>query len=180
VSEHLVNIMAILHHHHLAEDELLWPLLRVRVAAAGADVSRMRDEHADIAKAMDDVDAVRPAWAASADSVGAQRLIDAVGALSMLLDNHLADEEERVVPLINAHVSRAEWEQLLARGAAILTPKNIRFVLAFAEFALAGASPDERRRFMNGVPAGPRLLLRLFGRRAFNSYRAKVYGTVTC
>jgi iron-sulfur cluster repair protein YtfE (RIC family) len=176
VSDHLVNIISILHHHHAAEDDLLWPLLRARVAAAGADVSRMQDEHTDIAKAMDKVEAVRLLWAATAEPEHAERLIDSVEELSALLDNHLADEEEHVVPLINAHITGAEWEQLLARGAAFLSPKNVRFALAFAEFALEGASPDQRRRFLDGVPAGPRVLLRLFGRRAFNSYRAKVYG----
>jgi iron-sulfur cluster repair protein YtfE (RIC family) len=177
VSDHVVNIMSLLHHHHEAEDDILWPLLRTRVPVSANDCTRMQDEHLAVAAAMDRVANLRSLWAETADPGRADELIAAVDDLSARLAEHLADEEEHVVPLINAHITTEEWNVLLARGAAALNRKNVQFVLAFASFVLQDASTDERRRFMAGVPAGPRLLLKVFGQRAFDSYRARVYSS---
>ncbi|MET0699867.1 MAG: hemerythrin domain-containing protein [Mycobacterium sp.] len=176
VSNHLANMTLLVHHHHAAEDDLLWPLLAARTPVSAADVTRMRDEHDDVTAAMERVDAVRPVWAATANPARAEELIAGIEELSARLGRHLTDEEECVVPLINAHITIREWHAFLARGAAILAPGNVQFVLAFAGFVLKDASADQRRRFLEGVPAGPRLLLRLIGPWAFKSYRAKVYG----
>ena len=50
VSAHLGNIFSVLHHHHAAEDDLLWPMLRARVSLSEQDVARMQDEHAAIVR----------------------------------------------------------------------------------------------------------------------------------
>jgi hypothetical protein len=155
---------------------MLWPLLATRAPVSAADVTRMQDEHDHVAVAVDRMEAIRPVWAATGNPARAEELIASVEELSSQLGRHLVDEEERVVPLINAHITIREWHAFLARGAAILTPTNVRFVLAFGSSVLQDASTDERRRFLAGVPAGPRLLLRFLGPWAFNSYRAKVYG----
>lgn len=175
VAKHLVNMTLLLHHHHAAEDDLLWPLLAARAPVGAADVTRMQEEHDNVAAAMDWVQAARPSWSVTADLESAEELIRAVDELSSRLGRHLTDEEEHIVPLINAHITIREWHAFLARGAAILAPNNVQFVLAFAGFVLQDASTEDRRRFLAGVPAGPRLLLRLLGPWAFDSYRAKVY-----
>jgi hemerythrin-like domain-containing protein len=176
ISAHLENIMMVLHHHHAAEDDLLWPLLRMRAPVNSADVMRMQDEHLAVDAAMSQLTAARSRWSATADHRHAEELIDSVEELSARLAEHLADEEQHIVPLINAHITTQEWNAVLARAAAVLNRKNIQFVLAFGSFVLQDSSAEERRRFLDGVPMGPRILLRLFGNRAFDSYRAKVYG----
>lgn len=177
VSAHLGNIFSVLHHHHAAEDDLLWPMLRARVSLSEQDVARMQDEHAAIAESMENVQSLRKLWAATADSELAEKLIAPVNDLSARVDAHLEDEEQHIVPLINAHITAAEWQECLDRGAAFLTPKNVRFTLAFGGFVLEDASANERRRFLAGIPLPPRLLLRLFGERALCSYRTRIYGS---
>ena len=152
VSADLGNIFSVLHHHHAAEDYLLWPMLRARVSLSEQDVARMQDEHAAIAEPMENVQSLRKLWAATADSELAEKLIAPVNDLSARVDAHLEDEEQHIVPLINAHITAAEWQECLDRGAAFLTPKNVRFTLAFGGFALEDASADERRRFLAGIP----------------------------
>jgi hypothetical protein len=177
VSDHLGNIISVLHHHHAAEDALLWPILQARVPACDNEIRRVEAEHAHIAESVDKVQALRASWAASADSRAAEQLVAALEELSARVDEHLEDEEQNIVPLINSHITAAEWQELLDRGAAFLTPKNVRFALAFAGFVLQDASADERRRFLADVPLPPRLLYRLFGERAFSAYRTRIYGS---
>jgi len=92
--------------HHRAEDDDLWPVLRAHLTAAGElrEVDRMIEEHRAIAAAIDDVDR---AFAAERDMAGAMR------ALERTLDDHLDHEERVVVPLLERHLSRAEWRRFL-------------------------------------------------------------------
>jgi hypothetical protein len=50
VADHLDLLGALLHHHHVGEDRLLWPVLKPRVPADLADtVARMESQHDGIA-----------------------------------------------------------------------------------------------------------------------------------
>src|SRR5215472_11244021 len=54
-----------LHIHHTGEDILVWPLLLARDALDAEMVRRMEPEHQVLARSMDEVDAVLPAWEAA-------------------------------------------------------------------------------------------------------------------
>jgi hypothetical protein len=41
VAGHLANVLAALHHHHMAEDERLWPILHARIPLRSNDIQRM-------------------------------------------------------------------------------------------------------------------------------------------
>jgi hypothetical protein len=41
-----------LHHHHAAEDVVIWPLLRARLATRDVDVTRMQRSHHEIAESI--------------------------------------------------------------------------------------------------------------------------------
>ena len=56
VGGHVDFIATALHHHHAAEDEVIWPKLRERAATREVDITRMEDTHRDIA---DDIARVR-------------------------------------------------------------------------------------------------------------------------
>jgi iron-sulfur cluster repair protein YtfE (RIC family) len=54
IADHLGYIVAALHHHHTAEDELLWPALYTRVpATCDLTIKQMEDAHAAIAEAVE-------------------------------------------------------------------------------------------------------------------------------
>lgn len=179
VAGHIANVLAALHHHHIAEDELLWPTLHARVPLRAEDVHRMETEHALIAKLAGSVERWLAQWIATADSTPPQSrateaLISEMTSLADLVGDHLNAEEERVVPLINENITDAEWRAVTERGAAFLNGRNVWFGIAFVGMALEASTTEERRRFLAGMPPPQRLLVRLCVRHVTARYRARV------
>ena len=94
-----------LHMHHTAEDEVIWPTLRPRLAHSEHALSvldAMEAEHGRIdplLAAVDDGFAQR----------GEDSLADVIDALVSALTGHLAHEERDGLPLIGAALTAAEW-----------------------------------------------------------------------
>jgi hemerythrin-like domain-containing protein len=176
VGNYLGNLISVLHHHHDAEDELLWPTLHDRTPCSADTLQRGQAEHAVIAEAIDKIEAVRPLWARSAESRLDEQLSAAIDELSAHADEHFDHEERNVVPLISQYITDEEWQDFIDRGAAYVNPRNIWFSLAYSGFLLGDAAPDEQRRFMAALPVALRMVVRLLGRRAHASYRTKLYG----
>lgn len=150
------------------------------------DVHRMETEHALIAKLADSVGLRLAAWIAAADSTAAniaarpmatETLISEIEALAELVGDHLSAEEERVIPVINQNLTDAQWRALTERGRSFLNGRRMWFGLAFAGMTLEACTPDERRRFLAGMPKPQRLLVRLFVRPAALAYRARLERT---
>lgn len=173
IADHLGYIVAGLHHHHAAEDELLWPRLHARVPGSDLVVQQMEHEHGVIDELVEKVEALRTRWGESADPQLARQLVAATEDLSAGVDAHLANEEQDLLPLISAHITTQEWKEIVDRGAEFL-PKN-KMALVFVGLVQQDATPDERRKFLAGIPLAPRLLWKLFGQRTFNAYRDKLY-----
>jgi hemerythrin-like domain-containing protein len=176
VGDHLKFIVAGLHHHHAAEDELIWPKLHARAPAQAAEIARMEDQHRDIAEGVAKVQGIVASWSTSADPRLAERLIPAVENLSAVVDEHLADEELNIVPLINEHVTSDEWQKAVARAAEFLSRKNLRLGLVLGGYVFDAASANEGQRLMDNVPLPKRVLAQLLARPAFANYRRKIYG----
>lgn len=183
VADHITNVLGMLHHHHMAEDELLWPKLHARIPQCTDDIQRMEAEHELIAKWAHSVELSLAAWIAAPRltpgqlenwSESTHTLVSDLNELARLVDAHLDAEESEVVPLINANVSDDEWRATTERGASFLNRSNIRFGLAVIGMIIEGCSDDQRRRFFAGMPRPQRLLVRLFGRHAASRYRARL------
>ena len=177
IATHLGHMLAGLHHHHAAEEDLLWPKLHARVSLRDQDVVRMEDQHAGIAESVEKVESFRVLWARSAEPRLAAQLRAAVEELAAIVDEHLEDEERNVVPLISEHVNADEWAECIERGAAFLPKINVRMALVFVGLLLQDATPAEQQLFLAGIPLPPRVLWRLFGKRTFESYRTTLYGS---
>jgi iron-sulfur cluster repair protein YtfE (RIC family) len=145
-----------LHVHHTAEDDDLWPRMRVRFADRPDELAllqAMQDEHARIDPLLAAVDG------AFADRDGGhQRLGDTVDALAGELHRHLAHEERDVLPLIDRSVTQAEWQAFGndqrrriggIRGAAQLFP-----------WLLDAASPERIQAVLAGLPPPLRVVYR--------------------
>ena len=95
-----------LHLHHTAEDEIIWPVLRPRLA---------HSEHAlSVLDAMEDEHELIDPLLAAVDAGFAQRddsLADVIDALVSSLTGHLAHEERDGLPLIGAALTAAEWRR---------------------------------------------------------------------
>jgi iron-sulfur cluster repair protein YtfE (RIC family) len=176
VGDHLNFIFAALHNHHVAEDELVWPKLHARAPAQASEIARMESQHQAIAEGVTTVQYGVATWTASADPRLAERLIAAVENLSAVVDEHLADEELNIVPLINEHITSDEWQESVARAAEFLSRKNLRLGLVLGGYVLDVASANEGQRIMSNVPLPKRVLLQLLARPTLASYRRKIYG----
>ncbi len=67
VADHLDLVGEILHHHHCAEDELLWPLLLARVPDELAPIVHlMESQHGRVDALLTEIGELRPRWAATA------------------------------------------------------------------------------------------------------------------
>lgn len=176
VTLHIGNMVSLLHHHHAAEDAVLWPALRARISDGTAVADDAEAQHEGIAECFNDVERLRRAWSASPGADNANPLVAAIEKLSRRAETHFADEESTIVPLIREHVTAQEWQAFIDRGAAYVRPSTLKFALAFAGMMVQNATSDEQRRLAASVPIGPRLALKAFGMQAYRSYCAKVYG----
>ncbi|MEV6932454.1 hemerythrin domain-containing protein [Dactylosporangium sp. NPDC051485] len=109
---YLGNLCTGIHHHHQAEDEVLWPVLR-ETAGAEVDLGELTDDHRQLDPLLDRIRAEAAALAAApADRAVAGRLADSLATLRDLLDEHIEDEEHTLFPVILRYVSGEQWQRV--------------------------------------------------------------------
>lgn len=133
-----------LHHHHMVEDEQLWPLVRSswRRSPDALDVlDAMEDEH----------ELVDPALAAVGDAVRAEAsTAEALDRLHTLVVQHLEHEEAEAMPLIEAAVSPRDWDAFSSRQARSLGMKGAAELFPWL---LWGADDVRTERVLGVLPA---------------------------
>jgi hemerythrin-like domain-containing protein len=117
VADHVDLLGALLHHDHVGEDRLLWPVLQPRVPAEVAEtVARMESQHEGIAEVQGTVTTALAAWRSGAGEEEREALATAWEALLDRVTEHLAAEEKHILPLAAAHMTPAEWQRLGEEG----------------------------------------------------------------
>jgi hypothetical protein len=169
VGAHLESLAAGLHHHHTAEDELLWPLLLTRARMHTELIIRMTVQHARLHEPLERIAELCPHWRATARAGDRDELANVIAEASAALDEHLADEEQEILPIASEHVTQAEWDALGERGRELL-PKG-KMALVFLGSVFDEATPAERSRFLGELPGAARVVWRLFGGRVYRNYR---------
>nr|WP_221382294.1 hemerythrin domain-containing protein [Actinoplanes polyasparticus] len=106
---YLTDFCDSIHHHHSAEDEVLWPVLE-RSAGAHVDLTELTDDHAVLDPKLARIRAGAAALAAT-HVVPAELAAD-LADLRDTLREHIADEERTIVPLIRQYVSDDEWNRV--------------------------------------------------------------------
>ncbi|MEY2521639.1 MAG: hypothetical protein QOJ66_204 [Ilumatobacteraceae bacterium] len=136
--------------HHQAEDEDLWPKLRQRIhdPAQLKEIDEMVREHSLIPPALE---AVTYALASRVD------LEPAVSALTDLVCNHLDHEERSVLPLVERHLTDAEWHDFLETEKSKRTPRQR---VEFLGWVLDDATPDDAAPVLAELPAPGRMVYR--------------------
>jgi iron-sulfur cluster repair protein YtfE (RIC family) len=154
-----------LHIHHTAEDELVWPALRERLAASDAARSvldAMEAEHEQIDPLLA---AVSQAMAGGQpDGVDdGDRLADTVDVLTMALHGHLAHEEKDALPLIGTALTVGEWRAVGRR----IGVRNLRRAPEMFAWMLDGATPEQAAAATGQLPPPARVLYRAVWRPRF-------------
>ncbi len=155
-----------LHIHHTAEDELIWPALRERLAHS--DVARsvldaMEDEHQQIDPLLDAVNRTMARPDGGAGVLGDTVLGDTVDVLTMALHGHLAHEERAALPLIGTALTAAEWRGVGRR----IGMQNLRHAGEMFAWMLDGAEPEQAAAAVHELPPPARLLYRAVWRPRF-------------
>ena len=117
VAEHVGYVSTILHHHHHGEDVDVWPLLAERCPAECAPlVEQMEGQHEEVARIGQAIDEGLRDWADAAEATR-EVLAAALVHLLPVLREHLAAEEELVVPLMEQYITAAEWNEIVEKEA---------------------------------------------------------------
>jgi hemerythrin-like domain-containing protein len=176
LGDHLALVLGMLHEHHEAEDELIWPILTARVPLEKDLVALMEKQHQAIADAVGRVASESPAWTAAAAPAARDRLVGALLDLVPALTEHLDLEESAVLPLVHEHLTVPEWlapqKHAMAHG-----PKSLDGKLTLAGVVMDGAAPRERDWFLGEMPAPARLLWRLSGARRYEAHARRIRGS---
>jgi hemerythrin-like domain-containing protein len=139
-----------LENHHSAEDDDLWPVLRRQLSDRGelASVDAMVEEHRHIPSALAAVDAALR---------GGGDLDASVERLSAVVLDHLAHEEREVLPLLEQHLTRAQWRAFLHKER---NRRAVRERPEFLTWILDSAGEQDAEAVLTEVPPPARLVYR--------------------
>jgi hemerythrin-like domain-containing protein len=148
-----------LENHHSAEDDDLWPVLRRELSDPGelASVDAMVEEHRHIPDALVAVDAALR---------GGGELTGPVEHLSAVVRDHLAHEEREVLPLVEQHLTQAQWRAFLHKERNRRAPRERPEFLAWI---LHGASEQDAAAVLAEMPPPARLVYRQVLRRRYDA-----------
>jgi hemerythrin-like domain-containing protein len=136
--------------HHSAEDNDLWPVLRGQLSDPTdlASLDAMMEEHRRIPAALDRVDA---ALRSGRDATAP------VDSLSTVVLDHLAHEEREILPLIEQHLTQAQWCTFLHKERSRRSPRERP---EFLTWLLDDASEQDARTVLSELPPPARLVYR--------------------
>jgi len=167
LADHVEFGVAMLHHHHESEDELLYPALIAKVPEQAAHTEEVEREHQLVAGAIDAVSTACAAWRTQPSAQTGEALAAALDSLNDQLQQHLDDEERDIVPLAAVTLTQQEWEAIGAHSRAQI-PRD-RMPIAFG--LLLEPLDESDRAYMKGqLPAPVRLLYGLLIQRPWNKY----------
>ena len=132
--------------HHQAEDDVLWPPLRARLAGQPDRVAladALEAEHEVIEPLLASIDA-----AAADPGYGYQRLGDLIDELSARLTAHLAHEEADGLPLIDATLTAPEWQHF----ARVHGERNLPDASRYMPWLLSQAPPQVLGEILGKFP----------------------------
>ena len=142
-----------LHMHHTAEDDIIWPAMRDRLAhsaQARSVLDAMESEHELIDPLLATVDY-------AFDNPENRQIADAADALASALHQHLVHEERDALPLIGVALTAAEW-----RGVGLKMARKNGLSAASEMFAWMtdGAPADQAAAAVRTLPPPVRLIYR--------------------
>jgi hemerythrin-like domain-containing protein len=168
VADHATHLLRFVHVHHSGEDEWLWPVLLERVDVEAALIRRMEDQHEHVAVLLPRAQEQLPGWAAQPSMERGEELAATFELIAAALDEHLGDEEEHILPLVETHLTVEEWARLGQHATSSLSPPDRMASLAAI---LEEADDDERAMFTVVLPPP---VLTMFVEEAEPAYRERM------
>ena len=167
LADHIDFGLAALHHHHEGEDELLYPELIQRVPEQAPMTEQVEHEHLAIKTALEAASAACSAWRQQPSAETGEALAAALDHLNVVVQPHLDDEENKVVPLAAVTFTQQEWDAIGKHGVAWI-PRNKRGI-AFG-MILEPLGDADRAYMMRSLPAPVRMLYPFLIERPWKKY----------
>lgn len=177
VAGHIALLISVLDHHHQGEDQYVWPLLRERCSEECARlVDVMEKQHQTIHKSLAQVEQAVAAWQDSPSAETRDAVGDAVGRLLPGMEEHLALEEQRVVPLIEEYLTDAEYSRVAQEQGAEIPPEKLPAVFGMFMYE---TTPEVVDMVVSHMPSEVQPIIRDLGAQAYADYAKELYGTAT-
>lgn len=179
IARHVRWMMTFLHHHHAAEDDGLYPLVRARSLEAAALLDQMHADHERIQPAIGGVEAAAAAYLEGDDGAARIRLVVALDDLEASLLPHLLSEEDEMMPVVSATLTEDEWRRWDREYN--LEPKSMAELGFEGHWLIDDLGPQDRDLVVHLVAPIPRLILlkgfaRSYRRRAAACWTAPAPG----
>jgi len=174
VMDHVAIVSAVLEQHHTSEDKHIWPRLLERCPEeCGPLVEVMEDQHEAIHNHLAQVKKTAESWRETTSADTRDALADVISLLIPALTEHLALEEERVVPLIEKHITAAEYGVLAKEGTAAVPPNNLPTMFGAVMYE---GDPAVIDMIVAGMPAEVQPVIRDLAAAAYAAYAKELYG----
>ena len=170
IANYYENILSFLHTHHEGEEELVFPLLRERCDGAGELMDRMAEEHHEALELLEQARVALAAWPAG-DAAAQQAAQERLVELGSHLNEHLLEEEQKVLPLAGANLSMEEWGAMPAHGMAAFDGDKIWLVVGLIRERM---NDEQRAAMMAHMPPPALEMWTGFGEQAFKEYSTVV------
>jgi hemerythrin-like domain-containing protein len=170
IANYYENILSFLHAHHDGEEVLVFPLLRERCDGAGELLDRMAEQHHEALELLEQTRAALAAWpggGAAAQKASQERLDE----LCSHLNEHLAEEEQKILPLAGEHLSMEEWGAMPEHGMANFDGDKIWLILGLIRERM---TEGQRAAMMAHMPPPALEMWSGFGEQAFKDYSTEV------
>ncbi|MGY2082241.1 hemerythrin domain-containing protein [Blastococcus sp. SYSU DS0539] len=170
---HAELLARVLLHHHAVERESVWPAL-LRAApeadrpAAEAAVAAWTLACSHIDAALRDLDTTARQWVVCGSGRARDGFARACRRLAEDVAAQTAEEEATLLPLLDRHLTDADWTATIRTARCGLSGRQQLLVLGLA---LEDSCAGDRARLLSGVPRSTRLAWRLYGG---GRYRAAV------
>ncbi|MDP9793081.1 hemerythrin-like domain-containing protein [Catenuloplanes nepalensis] len=172
VAGHVLMMVDFLHAHHTSEDDHVWPRLRERCPDDVEPLIETMDrQHASIDGELEALAAGGRRWRASADATDRDAVAAVAERLLPALYEHLALEEERILPLIDRYLTEREWKATVEASLGKVTFARRLLMLGMA---LHGASEEQAQLLRAAVPAVVWLAGRPLGTRLHRTHRERL------
>jgi hemerythrin-like domain-containing protein len=177
VAAHLRIVASTLHHHHSGEDSYVWPLLELRAPSHVSEhLLCVMEQHQRIDEAHAEVEGELPMWSCRAAAGSRGRLANALDRLVDPLIEHMDYEERHVVPVMEAHISVAEWDQIVQKLTAGLDPSQSLLVMGMIFYE---GGQDTIEQTIANMPAELRVGAQDTAAHAYAEHAALVHGSPT-
>jgi hemerythrin-like domain-containing protein len=177
IGDHITGMTSFLHTHHVLEDDNVWPLLLDRCGESVASmVELMESHHRQLARLTPRVDEAVSVWCDSPTVIPQQALVDVLDQLIPALKEHLNAEENSVVPLMEQHITAAEWTGFLKNESGAVDPDNAPLILGMMMYE---GDPESVEQVIAAKSTDISPTIRELAASTFAAHSQRIHGTAT-